>query len=444
MYFGNDFSREYVGSGSFIVKKSQPKILEAILGTCVAVTLCDHAAGVGGMIHLLLWEPFGDGALTSPASYASTGLPLLIQAMIDAGAKKDRMVAGIAGGALVGPVSMTDRNLDVGGRTADTVDKILWLEGIPVEVSETGGYEGRRALLNLQSFETRIEPSLKMSGRGVTDFTKPSPEAIQETIKGIRPIPQIALKIIRMLGEGDYGWLEVSEEVRRDQVILGKVLHLCNVASLGLRTKVDSIERGVILLGENKLAQIVMSTAFEDYYSQAEQGYSLTRGGLYRHAVGTAMLAERLALFTNFAQPDMAYTAGLLHDIGMVVLDQYMANVDPFFYRQKEVEEPDLIKIEQETLGVDHTEVGARLAEIWGLSETMKEVISKHHYPEKAGGDPKLTMLVYLADLLMSKFQAGLDLGLTSSDRFASGLARLGIKSSQFPEIVNLIPRTII
>lgn len=444
MDFANNLSREYLCSGDFIVQKRQPKVLEAILGTCVAVTLCDHTAGMGGMIHLLLWEPFGDGALTSPASYASTGLPLLIQAMIDAGAEKNRMAAGIVGGALIGPVSMTDRNLDVGGRTADTVDRILWLEGIPVEVSETGGYEGRRAILNLQSFETLIKPSLKISGRGVTDFTKPGPEEIEAAIKNVRPIPQIALKIIRMLGEGDYGWLDVSGEVRRDQVILAKALHLCNVASLGLRTKVDSIERGVVLLGEKKLMQIVMSAAFKDYYSQAEQGYSLTRGGLYRHAVGTAMLAERLALFTNFAQPDMAYTAGLLHDIGMVVLDQYMANVDPFFYRQKETKEPDLIKIEQEALGVDHTEVGARLAELWDLPETMKEVISKHHYPEKASGDPKLAMLVYLADLLMSKFQAGLDLGLTSPDSFASGLDRLGIKSSRFPEIVNLIPRTII
>jgi len=444
MNFGNDFSREYVGSGSFIVKKSQTKVLEAILGTCVAVTLCDHAAGVGGMIHLLLWEPFGDGALTSPASYASTGLPLLVQAMIDAGAKKDQMVAGIVGGALIGPVSMTDRNLDVGGRTADTVDRILWLEGIPVKVSETGGYEGRRALLNLESFETRIEPSLRMSGRGATDFTKPGPEEIEAAMKRVRPIPQIALKIIRMLGEGDYGWLDVSEKVRRDQVILAKVLRLCNVAALGLRTKVDSIERGVILLGEKKLMQLVMSAAFEDYYSQAEQGYSLTRGGLYRHAVGTAMLAERLALFTNFDRPDMAYTAGLLHDIGMVVLDQYIAKVDPFFYRQSKTQELDLIKIEQETLGVDHTQVGAQLAEIWGLSETMEEVISKHHYPEKAFNAPRLTVLVYLSDLLMSKFQAGLDLGLTSPNSFVSGLDRLGIEPSQFPEIVNLIPRTII
>ncbi|MDY6851375.1 MAG: HDOD domain-containing protein, partial [Thermodesulfobacteriota bacterium] len=279
MDFWNDFSREYVGSGDFIVQKRQPKVLEAILGTCVAVTLCDHAAGVGGMIHLLLWEPFGDGALVSPASYASTGLPLLIQAMIDAGAEKNRMMAGIVGGALIGPVSMTDRNLDVGGRTAETVDRILWLKGIPVKISETGGYEGRRALLNLKSFETLIAPSLKISGRGATDFTKPDSEEIKAAIKNVRPIPQIALKIIRMLSEGDYGWLDVSGEVRRDQVILAKVLHLCNVASLGLRTKVDSIERGVILLGEKKLMQIVMSAAFEDYYSQAEQGYSLTRGG---------------------------------------------------------------------------------------------------------------------------------------------------------------------
>ncbi|MFO7600209.1 MAG: chemotaxis protein CheD, partial [Candidatus Desulfacyla sp.] len=100
--------RRSVPSGSYVVSESKNLILEAFLGTCVGVSLCDQEAGVGGLIHLLLPEPTSSDIFDQPETYASTGLPLFIKALCDAGASRHRLEARIAGGALVGPLAERD------------------------------------------------------------------------------------------------------------------------------------------------------------------------------------------------------------------------------------------------------------------------------------------------------------------------------------------------
>jgi chemotaxis receptor (MCP) glutamine deamidase CheD len=134
--------RLQVASGSYVVMEKTPQILEAHLGTCVGVTLCDRNANVGGLIHLLLPEPTGMQKDWQPALYATTGLPLFLQALSDAGASKDNLKAFVAGGALIGPLSEEDLDLNIGGRTTEIVEETLHREGIPVYKSETGGYFG--------------------------------------------------------------------------------------------------------------------------------------------------------------------------------------------------------------------------------------------------------------------------------------------------------------
>jgi chemotaxis receptor (MCP) glutamine deamidase CheD len=104
--------RQYVSSGHYVVSESKKRSLEALLGSCVGVTLCDKASRVGGLIHLLLPEPTGLDKPWKAGIYATTGLPLFVQALCDAGARKSRLEACVAGGALVGPVSRQDLDLE--------------------------------------------------------------------------------------------------------------------------------------------------------------------------------------------------------------------------------------------------------------------------------------------------------------------------------------------
>lgn len=170
-------------------------------------------------------------------------------------------------------------------------------------------------------------------------------------------------------------------------------------------------------------------------------GTPCARGGLYKHALGTAMTAESLANFTGRVPADIAYTAGLLHDIGKVVLDQYISEVTPFFYRRTQVDDMDLIDVEHEAFGVSHDEAGGLLAERWSLPESLTDAIRYHHQPERSAVNPELTHHVYLADLLMSRFMAGHELERLDTTSLGPRLKRIGIQPDQFPVVVDRMPR---
>jgi putative nucleotidyltransferase with HDIG domain len=297
--------------------------------------------------------------------------------------------------------------------------------------------------LDLHSWESRVEPLLYRGAEGKSDFRKPSSEEIDDAIYKVKPIPQIALKIVRMIRQDEYRLEDISSEIRQDQVISAKVIKLCNTALIGLRKKVDSIERALIVLGEKKLLQLVISASVQSLFSEAMMGYSLCKGGIFQHAVGTGVVAQELAAFTGRSPIDLAYTAGLLHDIGKVPLDQYMTAQAPFFYSAANTADGDFSLLEKERFGISHTEAGARMGERWLLPDNLVDVIRHHHYPEQATVDQDLTTLVYIADLLMSKFQAGNEFEKLDAAQLTPCLTRLGLAPQHLPVIVDRIPRSV-
>jgi putative nucleotidyltransferase with HDIG domain len=436
-----DSGRTIVASGAYVVGAGKGKILDAYLGSCVGVALYDRQARVGGLIHLLLPEPPSIDSPWEPEIYAATGLPLIIRELGQRGASKKNLEATVAGGALVGPLSKQDLTLDLGGRTADVVGKILRKEKIVIRKTEIGGYFSCRLSLNLETGKIEIDPiGIAKASTGGTDFEKPGNLDLARVIRRVRPIPQIALKVIRMISEQDYQLGDVAQQIMQDQVLSAKVIRFCNSVYAGGRTRVDSIEKAMLIIGEKWLLQLIVKTSLEDFLSQPDGGYSLCKGGLFQHACGTAAMARELAQFTGLVAPDLAYTAGLLHDIGKVVLDQYMHTARPLFYRTIQKGDADLIRAESELFGVIHTEVGGQLAGQWSIPENLCAAIRYHHQPERATSGSELTHLVYLADLIMSRFMVGQEMEKLNTDAFVSRLHKVGLNPDQFSVLIGRIP----
>ena len=440
----SDLPTIVVASGSHVISKGKAAILQADLGTCVGVALWDRQAQVGGLLHLLLPEPPSSAPPWQPSAYAATGLPFFLERLLEEGASKANLQACVAGGALMGQVSRVDLNLDIGGRTADIVANILGKEQIAILQSEIGGYFSCRLSLNLHTWKTDIEPlGIATDVPGAIPSEKLDLDQLEHSIKQVRPIPQIAMKVLRMISQQEYRHADVVNEIMQDQVMSARMIGFCNSVFFGLRTRVDSIERALFVVGEKWLLQVILTTALEEFLSQSDLGYSLCKGGLFQHACGTAAVAKNLAQFTGRVLPDLAYTAGLLHDIGKAVLDQSMHARRPLFYRSLQAARGDLIEAEKELFGITHPEVGNWLAKRWSIPEPLAEVILHHHQPEQATIEPDLTLLVYLADLIMSRFMVGHEVERLSTDALRSRLARIGLSPDQLPLLIDQLPRAI-
>jgi putative nucleotidyltransferase with HDIG domain len=268
--------------------------------------------------------------------------------------------------------------------------------------------------------QCRIEPAPMDLDATAAELQISSVAEIEQAMETIQPIPQVALKILRLIENEEYAITALADEIRKDQVISARTLKLCNSVAFAGRNRVDSLDQALVYLGLRRLVKLVISVSVNEFFSHSGLGYSLCKGGLYHHAVGTAIVAEKLAEYTASVEPDLAYTAGLLHDIGKVVLD--------------------FSEAEKEILGLDHTQVGSKLARKWSFPESLRDIIRHHHEPENATRHPELAHVVYLADLLMSRFHSGLELERLNTRSLASRMAAIGLSNDKLPVIVDLIP----
>lgn len=434
------FNIETVPSGSYQVSTSTQKSLRAFLGSCVGVVIIDPVAKVGGLLHILLPEPVSRASIDEPEKYASTAVPLFIEELTSKGALVENMTAWVAGGSLVGQVSLMDLKLDIGGKSAEIAEHYLTLENIKIEKIETGGYLSTQISLDLSKLECTIEPildthpSLKMESKEHEKFD------LETSLDKIKAIPQIALKVIRMIHSKEITMNTIASEIRQDQILAAKVLQLSNSAYIGAGREIKSIDRALVILGDQRILFLTLAVFTEMFYQQSDNGYSLIKGGLFKHSTEVAYLAELLAIFTGKAEPDQAFTAGLLHDIGKTALDQAMADDYPLFYRKMiSHEQGDLIGVEKEVFGFDHNEIGKRLAERWTLPETLKEVIAYHHQPAQAEKNPEIVHIVFLANILCHCYAAGHSIASTYSVDLKDTLDILNISEEKIAQFIDSI-----
>ncbi|MCK4488224.1 MAG: HDOD domain-containing protein, partial [Desulfobacterales bacterium] len=200
-------------------------------------------------------------------------------------------------------------------------------------------------------------------------------EAIIKSIKKLPPFPDVATKALKILDDPDASADQLISIIQYDQAITANVLKLCNSAYYGLRRKVRSLREGLVLLGNAELKNIILASTVVKFFHKENKGYDLARGELWRHAVATGIISKIISDRVTESEPPSLFTAALLHDIGKVVLGSF---VDRYFEQiialVKEGEHS-FLEAERKMLGIDHAEVGAKVAESWNFPEDIVQAI---------------------------------------------------------------------
>lgn len=247
-------------------------------------------------------------------------------------------------------------------------------------------------------------------------------------IDKLPPMPAVLQRLAALLQDPEISAARLIECVQLDQALTANVLRVCNSAAFGSRHRITSLQQALALIGNNRLMGIVLSQGSSAYLGQGSKGYDLARGELWRHSVGAALASQLVSKRLGGNGNPMLYTAALLHDIGKVVLSQFVA--EGFQEIQALVRERGFSfeEAEREVVGIDHAELGARICELWNFPAELVVAIRHHHHPEaqpEAGDGRSLAALVCVSDLicLLMGIGAGADgLAYHGGDGLVSGL----------------------
>lgn len=236
--------------------------------------------------------------------------------------------------------------------------------------------------------------------------------AADEIVSQLHNLPTLSSVVMELLSCVDQEDIDIgtlARKVSHDQALTAKTLRFANSSFFGSQSKVTTIQQAISLLGMQSVRHLITASALSGHFPDGDcPGFD--SNAFWRHSIATAVCCKVLAMHLHLNQ-DYAFTAGLLHDIGRLVLvsrfpQQYAAAIA---YRNQV--DCDLLDAERAVLTTDHVVVGYALAAQWNFSEIIQKAISGHHEPESFGSG-SIASIVHVANSIVH----GLDLDGVEAD----------------------------
>ncbi len=223
-------------------------------------------------------------------------------------------------------------------------------------------------------------------------------DLIIRNVENLRPMPTSITRALRAIEDSSATSTEISEIIGLDQALSASILQSANSVTMGFSTDCSRLSEAVMRLGFKRLKGLILGIAAVGPYNQSLRGYRFGAGELWNHSIATAVSAEWIARELRYPDPEEAYTAGLLHDMGKLFLDQFVfsdyTRIVDLMLKYKLT----LYKAEEQLLGIDHARVGGLIAEKWNFPLVLVEAIHFHHTPSFARGNQKLPAIINVAN----------------------------------------------
>ena len=239
-------------------------------------------------------------------------------------------------------------------------------------------------------------------------------------ISGSLPsMPQVLVQLIDSCHDPDVRLQTIARIVDKDAAISAKILQLVNSSAVGAARAFTNLEQAVIHLGVDTVRNLAISVSVQQVFRRVETNGLLSIDRFWHHSYLSALLAHKVAVATGYPSPSEAYLAGLLHDIGKLLLWMaFPGRYAPLLLKGVRCHSGRLAFLEEEKLHINHCQAGAWLCEQWHLPALVADAVRYHHHPveEVAQGLP-LTRIISLTDLLSHASAADPD-GLAAADLF--------------------------
>lgn len=232
---------------------------------------------------------------------------------------------------------------------------------------------------------------------------------VKQVVSSVRnlPTPPIVFhQIQKVINDPHVSAAQIASILSEDPAMSVKVLKLTNSAFYGLSREIDSVKQAVVIVGLEAIRNLVLSASVLDMFKQESLDQEFQEK-FWRHslAVGVCgrILAKKLRK-RGIVDPDAAFSAGLLHDVGKMILCCFLPGEFKKYQDERDNDTTaETFEIEERVLGYNHAQIGAILATQWKLPARLTEAITYHHHPQLSESDDPIPYIIHIANYVSKR-----------------------------------------
>jgi putative nucleotidyltransferase with HDIG domain len=266
---------------------------------------------------------------------------------------------------------------------------------------------------------------------------------IVEDVDSLPSLPSIVMKLIEVVNSSDSSAEDAAELIEKDPALTSKMIRLANSAFYGIPRSISSVTSAVVVLGFNTIRSLVLSASVAKIF---EGKHSLDMDRFWKHSVVTAMASKiivRHFMSVRMMDPESAFCAGVLHDIGKLIFSQYMQEDYSAVCQYARDNKIPLVEAEDKVLGVNHSTMGKILADRWSLPLDLEYAIVHHHNPQNADKAANLANIIHLSDIITHELGCTMWDGEVCTRESANCRSELKIGEEDFKKIMGNIESSL-
>jgi len=255
-------------------------------------------------------------------------------------------------------------------------------------------------------------------------------------LKSFPSMPGAAVKLLALVDDPEISVTRIEKILRQDAGLTANLLKLANSAYFGIPSKIGSVRQAVLLLGLKRLIQMVIASCVSAIMDKPVPGYDLPPGELWRHSLAVTVAAEGLVKELKIEAAEEIFTAALLHDVGKLVLGEFVADD---FKKIDNVLSPEIAfeTAEDMVLGTNHADIGARILNQWSLPPGIVNAVRWHHDPDSADQGDLTLDIVHVANVLCLMIGIGVGRDGLQHQPSAAVIDRLGLAPGHLEKVAS-------
>ncbi len=242
-----------------------------------------------------------------------------------------------------------------------------------------------------------------------TGPTSMTPRELVSGVVRLVSLPEVCLRVSEMLEDSRTSAHDLGRVIGRDTGLTARLLKIVNSAYYGFPSRIETVSRAVAIIGMRELRGLVLAASAIEAFSKVPNDI-LNMAHFWRHSVYCGVVAQLLAAECNVLHKERLFVAGLLHDIGKLIVSHKLPQKARIIQQRCEAEELLDFEVEQQVLGFDHAEVGGELLQQWRMPESLADAVRYHHIPESAEQSTMDVCIIHIANVMTGIAEEGLEI----------------------------------